>query len=90
MEDRELYDVRSASRRVKRSRWTVYRWMHEGLPFRTVNGRRYIAHDDLLLMLRTKIQNEQRHQFSRTVPAHPLSGGPPPDVHTYRRASATL
>lgn len=47
MDDRELYDIRSASRRVKRSRMTIYRWMGDGLTFRRIGGRRYIAHDDL-------------------------------------------
>jgi hypothetical protein len=32
MDDRELYDVRSASRRVHRSRMTIYNWMHDGCP----------------------------------------------------------
>jgi hypothetical protein len=67
MEDRELYDVRNASRRVKRSRRAIYYWMRTGMPYRLVGGRRYIAHDDLLRMLRTKIGNERRNQFRKKV-----------------------
>ena len=69
MEDRELYDVRSASRRVKRSRRTMYDWMHAGMPYRLVGGRRFIEHDALLGMLRTKIGNERRNQFAKKVSA---------------------
>jgi hypothetical protein len=67
MEDRELYDIRSASRRVRRSRRSLYYWMRHGMPFTLIGGRRYIAHDDLLLMLRTKHANERRHQFVKKV-----------------------
>ncbi|WP_382307312.1 hypothetical protein [Herbiconiux sp. UC225_62] len=55
MEDRELYDIRSASRRVHRSRMTIYNWMNHGMPYQRIGGRRYIAHDDLLATLRTKL-----------------------------------
>jgi hypothetical protein len=65
MEDRELYDIRSASRRVKRSRRTIYDWMRAGLTFKLIGGRRYISHDDLIRMLRVKISNERRHQFAK-------------------------
>ncbi|WP_066041932.1 hypothetical protein [Herbiconiux solani] len=65
MEDRELYDIRSASRRVKRSRRSIYYWMRHGMPFQLIGGRRYIAHADLLKMLRVRIHNERLHQFTK-------------------------
>lgn len=67
MEDRELYDIRSASRRVHRSRQSVYSWMRHGMPYKLVGGRRYIAHDDLLTALRTKIQAKRSTQFRKSV-----------------------
>lgn len=62
MEDRELYDIRSASRRVKRSRMTIYNWMHDGMPYAMKGGRRYIAHDDLLAMLRVKLTSHRQQR----------------------------
>jgi len=62
-DNRELYDVRNAARRVHRSRKTVYRWMNHGLTFREIAGRRYIEHDALLAMYRTKLTNESRSRF---------------------------
>lgn len=67
MEDRELYDIRSAARRVDRSRRSLYYWMRHGMPFQMIGGRRYVTHDDLLRMLRTRIGNERRHQFAKKV-----------------------
>lgn len=65
MEDRELYDVRSASRRARRSRWTIYHWMRDGMPYQVIGGRRYVAHDDLIQKLRgtaqSRIQHARRH-----------------------------
>jgi hypothetical protein len=61
MDDRELYDIRNASRRVHRSRWTIYHWMRHGMPFTTIGGRRYIAHDDLLRMLRGRLTAAKEH-----------------------------
>jgi hypothetical protein len=67
MEDRELYDIRSASRRVHRSRWTIYHWMRAGMTFRMIGGRRYITHTDLLAALRLHSKNERLHQFKKKV-----------------------
>lgn len=74
MEDRELYDIRSASRRVHRSRMTIYNWMHDGLNYQRIGGRRYITHDDLLAMLRSKLtghraqrQTGKAGRFSNSV-----------------------
>jgi hypothetical protein len=64
MEDRELYDIRSASRRVKRSRRTLYYWMRHGLDFQVVGGRRYISHDDLLAMFRVRLVNRREQRAS--------------------------
>jgi hypothetical protein len=65
IENRELYDVRSASRRVKRSRWTIYHWMRQGMTFRSVGGRRYVEHEVLLAALRLHCNNEKLHRFTR-------------------------
>lgn len=74
MEDREEYGIRAAARRVAKSRRTIYRWMRDGMPYKTVAGRRWIAHDDLLAMWRGRIishrTNRSAHhqgRFSRPV-----------------------
>lgn len=62
MDDRELYDIRSASRRVHRSRRTLYYWMRHGLRYRVIGGRRYITHDDLLAMFRMRLVNHRQQR----------------------------
>jgi hypothetical protein len=60
-EDRELYDVRHAARRVHRARWTIYHWMRDGMSYRTIAGRRYIEHDILLATYRGKLTGRTEH-----------------------------
>jgi hypothetical protein len=63
LQDRELYDVVMAARRVKRSRNTIYLWMNAGMPYRTIGAHRYISHDDLLAMLRAKIMRQRETRW---------------------------
>jgi hypothetical protein len=73
-QDKELYDVMAAARRVKRTRKTMYDWMDAGMPFRVIGGHRYIAHEDLLAMLRQKLIHARELQWK--------AGGQNPRVKT--------
>jgi predicted pyridoxine 5'-phosphate oxidase superfamily flavin-nucleotide-binding protein len=72
-EDRELYDVMMAARRVKRDRVTIYLWMRQGMPFRMIGTHRYIEHEVLLSWYRAKLvavrENRGRRQAGRWVAA---------------------
>jgi hypothetical protein len=51
-----VYSVRGAARRVHRSRWTIQRWMHQGLPHsRPSEHHVRIQEADLLTWYRRKL-----------------------------------
>lgn len=63
----EIYSMRDAARRMKRSRRTIQRWMRHGMPYYVDGGRKYILLTDLQASIRQKAANERAHQF-KTLP----------------------
>jgi hypothetical protein len=69
----EFFGIRAAGRRVNRSRYTIHRWLQQGMPYKVVDERRYIELTDLHLWLRKKIKARrqslwkegQKHQRRR-------------------------
>jgi hypothetical protein len=51
----EFLGMRAAGKRVHRSRRTIRRWMAAGMPYKMLDGRKYILLDDLLSTYRTKL-----------------------------------
>lgn len=64
MTDEAVYTVRSAARRVRRSRSTIQRWMHHGMPHRRL-GSHHVEIDeaDLTAWLRRALINQKSARF---------------------------
>lgn len=60
----QVYNVRQAARRVERSRWTVQRWLHDGLPHRRRSDQVVeIDEADLTAWLRARTRAQRASWF---------------------------
>lgn len=64
----EVYSVRGAARRVRRSRWTIQRWMRHGMPHRRISDQHVeIDEAELTAWLRRSIINQKSSRFASKI-----------------------
>lgn len=68
MAERQFLSMRDASKRVRRSRRTIRRWMAQGMPYQWMDGRKFVELSELQRTLRTKLHANPTRPRKKSSP----------------------